>query len=143
MKSSFYWLLFFCIRTFGENITLSSDYGSIVVEINNASFEVIDQFFWENFEYLFPNYYFSGSTITVHQFTPTHYYYTLAVPYESFPSLAIEEGVYRCPFCSRNSKGRKEMYDHIRLHYGIKVHCSKCGLEYKYKKGFTKHRKKH
>ena len=143
MKSSFYWLLFFCIRAIGENITLSSDHGLMVFEINDASPGVVDQHFWENFETFFPGYYFSGSTIMVYQPSPTHFHYTLTAPEEASTCLAMEEGVYRCPFCARVSRNRRTMYDHIRLHYGINIHCSICGNKFKYMPNFSRHHKEH
>ena len=138
------WLaLFFCAKAFGINITISSKHNSISIQVENAAFWEVDQFFWENLGFLFPNYYYSGSTIVIHQISETHYHYELIPPERAYARVSNVQGNYHCPICSKIFKYSGNIYDHIRLHYGINIHCSSCGKEYRHEQSFIRHRKDH
>ena len=134
-----------CFHTIAENLTLSSNFGAIVVEVEDVNSGIVDQLFWENFATLFPNYYFSGTTVSAFRISPTHFYYRLNEPKVARPSCHVkEDGCYHCPYCPKKDVSiDTNMYDHIRQHLGIAYHCSVCGYSCKFRTGFNYHKKAH
>ena len=122
--------LIFCLAVVAENITLSSDHGSIWFEAQEVNDWIIDQIFWKNFNQLFPHAYYYGAEVSVQEMSHNHYHYTLTINSNAYPNICeltqFSDGTYRCPYCPE-TKVATAMYNHIRRHLGITVHCPVCG----------------